>query len=220
MLQMQDRNCLISCRELQQLIQEGDPAPVVIAIQPFWGYGLRRIPGSLQVTRRRLRDPHTHKLIEPSLFQRWARSLGLHSGSRLVLVDERYDATWLWWAFRRYGHSRVQVLDSGLPEWRRLGGPMDRGIPFPRSRHAAGTWTAARTVNFRLLIRFRCLRPSMTPPSIFGIPVRKRSGVEPSVCVVLPVPGGFPGPTISLGMSSGITTAVVQPSNPRLMWPR
>lgn len=37
-------------------------------------------------------------------------------------------ATRLWWALRYYGHTRVVVLDGGLPKWRREHRPVEGGL--------------------------------------------------------------------------------------------
>jgi thiosulfate/3-mercaptopyruvate sulfurtransferase len=66
----------------------------------------------------------------------------------VVIVDEQYDATWLWWAFRRYGKSNVQVLDGGLKAWKNQQLPLNSGPFRPAQKVKPGMFTAAVGADF------------------------------------------------------------------------
>jgi thiosulfate/3-mercaptopyruvate sulfurtransferase len=113
---------------------------VVIQAMPGWRHWMQHVPGSRQVWRRRLEQPRLSLLIEPQGFGRWARSLGVHPHSRIVVVDTLVDATRLWWAFHHFGKTDVQVLNGGLQAWRMAGLPVERGPSRPSP--APGTFRA------------------------------------------------------------------------------
>ena len=137
---------LISVRDLHRLCQSDNEAPILIGVLPRWRYRLHHLPGSLQVWRPDITEPDGARLINPLGFERWARSLGIHSGSRVVLWDECYDAPRLWWAFHHYGKQDVQVLDGGLRAWRAAGLPIERfQRPTPSK---TGRFTACRGSGF------------------------------------------------------------------------
>lgn len=139
---------LISCDELHSLIQQQDSALRVLTILPSWRHWQHRVPGSVLVRRSRLRDRLSHRLVAPGLFEAWAQSIGLHTDSRIVIIDHTYHGTWLWWAFRRYGHSRVQVLDGGITAWRQAGFPLEIGPYTPISVPRIGTFKAVLSDDF------------------------------------------------------------------------
>lgn len=120
-------NNLIEVDELNERIQSGDRQMAIVAVMPRWRHWLGRIPGSHQVWRPQLSAAGSPKLIDATGFEQWARSLGLHAQSEVVLLDERYDAIRVWWAFQHYGHGRVRVLNGGLHAWREAGLPLRCG---------------------------------------------------------------------------------------------
>jgi 3-mercaptopyruvate sulfurtransferase SseA len=66
----------------------------------------------------------------------------------VVIVDEKYDATWLWWAFCRYGKSNVQVLDGGLKAWKNQQLPLKSGPLRPVQKLIPGSFTAVIGADF------------------------------------------------------------------------
>lgn len=63
-------------------------------------------------------------LVHPLQFQIYARQLGIDDDCHVVLYDhgETYNslitATFVWWLFKVYGHTKVSVMNGGLPEWK------------------------------------------------------------------------------------------------------
>lgn len=47
-------------------------------------------------------------------FTRLAQHLGIDRDSTVVIYEDKFDATRLWWAFTYYGKSDVRVLDGGI----------------------------------------------------------------------------------------------------------
>lgn len=132
---------LISVTDLYELLRSQSEPPILIGVTPAWRFLARRLPGSHQVWRPALSQKRSARLVDARGFTAWARQLGLHDSSHVVLWDERYDASRLWWAFQHYGHRRVQVLDGGLQAWRQAGLPLAWGLSHRPAPHQ-GTWQA------------------------------------------------------------------------------
>ena len=67
--------------------------------------------------------PFPHTCPSPESFEASARKLGISNDSLLVVYDTAgiYSSPRAWWMFRAMGHSKVKVLDGGLPAWMREG---------------------------------------------------------------------------------------------------
>lgn len=131
---------LIQATQLQHQL-EHDPPVVLLGMTHPWRFRWRHLPGSHAVWRPQIGHAGGCRLIDAAGFERWARGLGIHNGSKVVIWDRRYDASRLWWAFQRYGHADVRVLDGGLRAWRSAGLPLQRGGGRPAPA-APGTFQA------------------------------------------------------------------------------
>ncbi len=109
---------LIEVEALHDLYAQGNGKLVVLQATPTWQYLRHHIPGS---------RPAWRPELESQAFERWARSQGIDNDSQVVVVDTRYDATYLWWAFHHHGKTDVRVLNGGLQAWRSAGLPIGRG---------------------------------------------------------------------------------------------
>lgn len=60
-----------------------------------------------------------HMLPSEALFTGVVRSLGIESDTRVVVYDGKglFSAARAWWMFRVFGHTKVQILEGGLPGW-------------------------------------------------------------------------------------------------------
>jgi thiosulfate/3-mercaptopyruvate sulfurtransferase len=115
---------LITVEELKQLLDAKDPKLLVLAVVEPASYEAGHIPTSINVWR----PDYEHKVGQPypfegmllgrEGFQKFARALGVDRDSKLVVYDDKYDATSLWWAFHLYGKTDVRVLDGGYPAWK------------------------------------------------------------------------------------------------------
>jgi len=141
-------DALITVEELKGLMDAEDPKLVVIAVAKPESYKLGHIPGSLNVWRPDYEPsegepwPYEGMILDRGAFQEFARGLGVDNDSKVVLYDEKYDATRLWWAFYLYGKTDVRVLDGGYQAWKAAGYDVDRSL-FAAKADEAGDFTAA-----------------------------------------------------------------------------
>lgn len=128
-------NALITVQELKRLIDAKDPRLVVLAAENSIEYHLGHIPGSYQVDRPAIEAPAetqngvTGNIIDAAGFTRLIQSLGINPDSTVVVYDNKYDATRLWWAFTYYGKGDIRVLDGGVKAWKAAGYPVDLLAP-------------------------------------------------------------------------------------------
>jgi thiosulfate/3-mercaptopyruvate sulfurtransferase len=118
---------LISVQELKELVDAKDPKLVVIGVAKPVSFKAGHIPGALNVWRPDYEPaegdpwPFGGMMLNRQDFQDFARGLGIDNDSKVVLYDEKYDATRLWWAFYLYGKPDVRVLDGGYQAWKAAG---------------------------------------------------------------------------------------------------
>lgn len=74
-------------------------------------------------------SPLPHMLPTPEQFARVAGDLGISETDRIVVYDQQglFSAARVWWTFRAMGALNVQVLDGGLPKWRKEKRPIESG---------------------------------------------------------------------------------------------
>lgn len=79
-------------------------------------------------------DPLPHMMPSADQFGEQAGRLGVSETDRIVVYDTfgLFTAARAWWMFRAMGCDRVQVLDGGLPAWKRTGGSLETGPASPR----------------------------------------------------------------------------------------
>ena len=124
-------NALITVQELKGLIDARDPNLVVLAAQSNLEYLPGHIPGAQQVDRPAYAAPPETQsgvdgnIIDAVEFTRLAQSLGIDRGSTVVIYEDKFDATRLWWAFTYYGKRGVRILDGGVQAWKAAGFPVD-----------------------------------------------------------------------------------------------
>ncbi len=141
-------DALITAEELKALVDAEDPKLVVIAVAKPESYKLGHIPGSLNVWRSDYEPaegnpwPYEGMILDRAAFQEFARGLGVDNDSKVVLYDEKYDATRLWWAFYLYGKTDVRVLDGGYQAWKAAGYDVGRSL-FAAKADEPGNFTAA-----------------------------------------------------------------------------
>jgi thiosulfate/3-mercaptopyruvate sulfurtransferase len=140
-------DALISPEELKQLIDAGDKDLVIIAVAQGVSYKAGHIADSLQVWRSDYQPPankpfaYGGMILNRAEFQTFARALGVNNDSKVVLYDEKYDATRLWWAFYLYGKTDCRVLDGGYQGWKAAGYDVEMSILDPTA-DAPGNFTA------------------------------------------------------------------------------
>lgn len=130
-------DALITVEELKGMMD--DPDLVLIAVAKPESFKLGHIPGSLNVWRPDYEPeegnpfPFGGMMLDRESFQEFARNLGVNNDSKVVLYDEKYDATRLWWAFYMYGKPDVRVVDGGYPAWKAAGYDVDRALFSPEA---------------------------------------------------------------------------------------
>ncbi len=120
-------HALITAKALKSLLDKQDPKLIVIGVVKSISYTLGHIPGSYNVWRADYTDesksvfPYSGMALNRAQFQDFARRLGIDNDSKVVVYDEKYDATRLWWMFYLYGKTDVRVLDGGYLGWKAAG---------------------------------------------------------------------------------------------------
>ena len=76
-----------------------------------------------------------HMVPTSGRFEHLVGALGVSNASRVIMYDQKgvFSAPRAWWIMRLFGHSRVAVLDGGLPKWRREGRELAAGPPKVRA---------------------------------------------------------------------------------------
>lgn len=94
------------------------------------------------------------ELIHPLEFQSYARALGVSGDCHVVVYDNSDDAnsmthaTFVWWAFKVYGHERVSVLDGGLRAWKKAGYQTTTETTLPAVGSFEASWTPAYIITY------------------------------------------------------------------------
>ena len=74
-----------------------------------------------------------HMLPSAAQFAEQVSALGISNHHVIVIYDGSgiFAAPRAWWMFKAMGHEQVAVLDGGLPQWLKLGLPIDNTAPAP-----------------------------------------------------------------------------------------
>lgn len=106
-------------------------------------YAAAHIPGAMFFDIDRIADTASslpHMLPLPANFGAAVGALGIGNEDDIVIYDGAgiFAAPRVWWTFRVFGHSRVAVLDGGLPKWKRENRPLEAGpvTPTPKNFRA------------------------------------------------------------------------------------
>lgn len=91
--------------------------------------------------------PFPHTLLNAEKFASRMGALGIGNDSAVVVYDssgQNFSAPRFWWMMRTFGHSRVAVLDGGLPAWVAAGGLLDSGDVVPSPAAFSASFDASR----------------------------------------------------------------------------
>ncbi len=130
-------DALITVDELKSMLD--DPDLVLIAVAKPTSFKLGHIPGALNIWRSDYEPaegdpwPYEGMILDRVDFQEFARNLGVNNDSKVVVYDEKYDATRVWWAFYLYGKTDVRVLDGGYQAWKAAGFDTDTSLFSPEA---------------------------------------------------------------------------------------
>ncbi len=126
-----------------------------------------------------------HMLPVPDQFERQIGALGISADDTIVVYDDQgcFSAARVWWSFRAMGHSKVAVLDGGLPKWLAENRPVDCAkTPLTPRRY-----TAAFNPEFvcnAALLRSQLDQPNTTildarpAPRFNGVAAEPREGLR------------------------------------------
>lgn len=181
-----------------------------------------------------------HMLPTPEKFAQAAGDLGISETDRIVVYDQQglFSAARVWWSFRAMGALNVQVLDGGLPKWRKEKRPVESGafavkpaLFQPRYRPAlvramdqvAGELAAGgQVVDARPAARFKGEAPeprqglrSGHMPGARSLPhgeLLNKDGTmkaAPELAALFADAGVDPGRPVTATCGSGVTAAIV-----------
>lgn len=116
-------------------------------------FAAARIPGAVRFDIDAVADtsiPLPHMLPSAAAFAAAVGAMGIAVDDEIVVYDGAglFSAPRVWWTFRLFGATNVQILDGGLPKWTAAGLPLDTAPPSaPTPATFAAKLDAARVVD-------------------------------------------------------------------------
>jgi thiosulfate/3-mercaptopyruvate sulfurtransferase len=103
-------------------------------------YATGHIPGAMFFDIDRIADTTSslpHMLPTAADFGAAVGALGIGNEDDVVVYDGAgiFAAPRVWWTFRAFGHTRIAVLDGGLPKWRLEGRPLESVATTPVAKN-------------------------------------------------------------------------------------
>ena len=109
-------------------------------------YDTGHIPGAVHIDwRQDLQDPVVRDYITPEAFAELCSKNGISPDTTVIFYGDKSNwwACYALWAFRLFGHTKLQVLDGGRDKWIKEGRPLTRekpkvaraNYPVPSRRH-------------------------------------------------------------------------------------
>lgn len=95
-------------------------------------YSSGHIPGAFEVDwTRDLNDPIRRDYIQRPLFERLMSRIGAEPESLIILYGDKNNwwATYAFWVFQLFGHTRCRIMDGGRGKWIKEGRPLSRETP-------------------------------------------------------------------------------------------
>jgi len=104
-------------------------------------YSTGHIPGAVEVDwTRDLNDPVRRDYLGRESFEALMRRNGISRDTTVVLYGDRNNwwATYAYWVFQLFGHSKAKIMDGGRLKWANEGRPLTRDVPgYPASSYQA-----------------------------------------------------------------------------------
>ncbi|WP_230988352.1 3-mercaptopyruvate sulfurtransferase [Bathymodiolus japonicus methanotrophic gill symbiont] len=81
-------------------------------------------------------SPLPHTIPSANQFSDAVGKMGIDHNSHIIIYDNNhfFAAARVWWMFRIFGHTSVQILDGGLKHWKHKNFPLDTKQPSPISK--------------------------------------------------------------------------------------
>ncbi|KWU43734.1 Rhodanese-like protein [Rhodotorula sp. JG-1b] len=142
---------LLTPKELHDLVQQEDGAPVVLDASwhmpaakrlPFQEYRKKRIEGAAFWDVDQIASTSDvgvpHNMPSVAQFEDACSRLGIERDSHVVVYDTVgvFSSPRTAFTFKHFGHDKVSVLDGGLPRWQADGLPLDTTSPTNPNPHA------------------------------------------------------------------------------------
>ncbi|HEX3531145.1 MAG TPA: sulfurtransferase [Thermoanaerobaculia bacterium] len=104
-------------------------------------YATGHIPGAVEVDwTRDLNDPVRRDYLGREGFEALMRKSGISRDTTVVFYGDRNNwwATYAYWVFQLFGHSKAKIMDGGRLKWANEGRPLTRDVPsYPASGYQA-----------------------------------------------------------------------------------
>ncbi len=104
-------------------------------------YGTGHIPGAVEVDWvRDLNDPLRRDYLDRAGFEALMSRIGVTPEMTVVFYGDKNNwwATYAFWVFQLFGHTKAKIMDGGRLKWEKEGRPMTREIPsYPPTRYIA-----------------------------------------------------------------------------------
>jgi thiosulfate/3-mercaptopyruvate sulfurtransferase len=116
-------------------------------------YAAGHIPGAVQVDwARDLNDPLRRDYLDRERFEQLMSRLGIANDTTVVFYGDKNNwwATYAYWVFQLFGHTRAKIMDGGRLKWEREGRPLTREVPsYPPTQYRAPERDDTRIRAFR-----------------------------------------------------------------------
>lgn len=104
-------------------------------------YAAGHIPGAVQIDwARDLNDPLRRDYLDRERFEQLMSRLGIANDTTVVFYGDKNNwwATYAYWVYQLFGHTRAKIMDGGRLKWEREGRPLTREVPsYPPTQYRA-----------------------------------------------------------------------------------
>ena len=104
-------------------------------------YASGHIPGAVEVDwTRDLNDPVRRDYLDRRGFESLLSRIGATRDTTLVFYGDKNNwwATYAFWVFQLFGHTKARILDGGRLKWQQEGRPLTREVPsYPATEYSA-----------------------------------------------------------------------------------
>ncbi|MCL4240802.1 MAG: sulfurtransferase [Dehalococcoidia bacterium] len=116
-------------------------------------YPSGHIPGAVQVDwAADLNDPLRRDYLDRDGFEKLMSRIGATRDTEIVFYGDKSNwwATYAFWVFQLFGHTRAKVMDGGRLKWEKEGRPLTREVPtYPATTYVASDRDDSRIRIFR-----------------------------------------------------------------------